>query len=115
MSRILQRLGDKFIIHLNLVSGCSQGVKAAREFGGGAVGGAVRSAASSDQDARRAGLSPGARGDLGARAPRGDLGAGDVAAGRTGCAPVDSACAGFVHPSHPSSLQKHTFAHLWPG
>ena len=28
--------------------------------------------------------------------------------GRTGCA-------GFVHPSHPSSLQKHTFAHLWPG
>ena len=28
--------------------------------------------------------------------------------GRTGCA-------GFDHPSHPSSLQKHTFAHLWPG
>ena len=26
--------------------------------------------------------------------------------GRTGCA-------GFVHPSHPTSLQKHTFAHLW--
>ena len=33
------------------------------------------------------------------RAPRGDLGA------RT----TD---AGFSHPSHPSSLQKHTFAHL---
>ena len=40
------------------------------------------------------------------RAPREEVGCRPR--GRTGCA-------GFVHPSHPSSLQKHTFAHLWPG